>query len=711
MRWGRLLSLLLSASFLAASLHAQQRTVPGNELIRRGFFTDFAELDLESLLKPDDLSTKLTTRAELSLEEAPGVVTIVTAKQIHELGARTLGDVLRTVPGFDVLVDSLGREVVRARGLPRGPGNGSSENILILHNGHPLNDAIDGGATTLSLEIEVGGLKKIEILRGPGSALFGGGALVAVVNLVSETTREFTGTAPSVGFGSFGTQQYEVRLGNVLGALDLTGFVHFDRGTGPRLLVPVDTQTFRDPAQAAAGLPKASLAPGTTSEAIRSVDASYHVTFRNFEGNVRFKGESADGYLGLADSLGSQNNLSNRQYSFDVGYTHYFGPYLTQSKIEYTRSANENHLDVFPPGYVQFIGVASGAQFPSGVLLVTDLNTQRIAAEEIVERVTGDHHLEGGVSLSHESTFGLGASANLDFRTLAPANTIAPIEGAVPAMSRTLSGLWVEDTWKATSALSITGGGRWDYLSDVKGVVSPRLALVYSLPEGPTFKVLYGRSFRPPSFQELAFHLPGLDGNPDLKPVTSDTIEGAVVWRKQDLLVSADYFYDSVHDLITTGRPYQVTSSQLLVNGPPIHSQGVEVEARRVLPFGTAVFLAYTHQDATYSDSGAKVPDVAPNVLSLGATLPLGDWALATPMLLLRDSRPRVSADPRPPVAGSGLFDLNLRSKKLYRTLQLTLTARNLLDKTYFDPSPLGGVPGDYPRAGRSILVTASYKF
>jgi outer membrane receptor protein involved in Fe transport len=712
MRWGRLLLLALSTAALEpGALLAQQRLVSGKELVRRGFFSDFAELDLESLLKPDDLTIDLASRTDLSLEEAPGVVAILTAKEIHELGARTLTDVLRTVPGFDILVDNLGHESVTVRGAPRGRENGSSENILILYNGHPLNGAIDGGATALSLEIPVGGLKKIEILRGAGSAVFGGGALLAVVNLVSDTTRDFTGTAASIGFGSFGAQDYELRLGNVLGDLNLTGFVHFDRASGPGLSVPADTQTLRDPAQIAAGLGKASLAPGTSSEGIRSVEASYHVTFRNFEMNARFKGESADGYVGLADALGTENNLSNRQYSFDLGYTRLLGPYITQTRFEYTRSSNENHLDVFPPGFVHFSGVGSGVQFPSGVLLVTSLNTQRVGLEGVAQRVVGEHHLEGGVSLAHESTFGLGADANLDFRTFVPSNSIAPLAGAVPDMGRTLSGLWAEDSWKATARLTLTGGGRWDHLNDVGGVVSPRLAAVYALPEGPTFKLLYGRSYRAPSFEELAFHLPGLDGNKDLKPVTADTLEGAVVWRRQDLLVSADYFFTALHNLITTDGPYSTTTFQPFVNAAPIHVKGLEIQARRVLPFGTAAFLSYTHESATYEDTGTPAPDVSPNLFSLGATFPVGDWLLATPMLLLRDSRARVAGDARPPVAGYGLVDLNLRTKKLYRTLQLTLTAHNLLDKAYADPSPLGGVPGDYPRPGRSFLVLASYKF
>ena len=62
-------------------------------------------------------------------------------------------------------------------------------------------------------------------------------------------------------------------------------------------------------------------------------------------------------------------------------------------------------------------------------------------------------------------------------------------------------------------------------------------------------------------------------------------------------------------------------------------------------------------------------------------------------------------------LAGHGLLDLTLRAPNVYKALSLTLSGRNLLDQEYHEPAVLGGVPGDYPRPGRSVLLQASYLF
>src|SRR5215831_12871390 len=68
-------------------------------------FQDIAELSLERLL---DITISIATGKTQKLEEAPGIVSVITAEEMQRLGARTLADVLKTVPGFEVLTDTLG---------------------------------------------------------------------------------------------------------------------------------------------------------------------------------------------------------------------------------------------------------------------------------------------------------------------------------------------------------------------------------------------------------------------------------------------------------------------------------------------------------------------------------------------------------------------------------------------------------------------------
>ena len=68
-------------------------------------------------------------------------------------------------------------------------------------------------------------------------------------------------------------------------------------------------------------------------------------------------------------------------------------------------------------------------------------------------------------------------------------------------------------------------------------------------------------------------------------------------------------------------------------------------------------------------------------------------------------------ATPRPEVDGYGLFDVVARVHNFHHSLELVAVGRDLFGRDYFDPSPLGGLPGDYPRAGRSIFIKAKYRF
>ena len=98
-------------------------------------------------------------------------------------------------------------------------------------------------------------------------------------------------------------------------------------------------------------------------------------------------------------------------------------------------------------------------------------------------------------------------------------------------------------------------------------------------------------------------------------------------------------------------------------------------------------------------------------IASAGATLSIHERFSLAPTLLIRSARPRAAGDARAPLEAVTLANLGFRLHNVYKTLEIQGTAANLFDKRYADPAPAGGVPGDYPRAGRSLLVTASYRF
>jgi len=700
-----------------APLRAEEpKAVSGKELVRLGFFQDFEELDIESLLETaGEVTVSLATRREMIPEDAPGSVSVVTAEEIRNLGARTLVDLLRTLPGFDVVVDSRGRSQILARGFPAGLADGASEGVLILLDGHRLNEDIDGGATAVNLELPLGNVRKVEVLRGPGSALFGEGALAAVVNLVSFDTQDLLGTELSAGFGSFGTQQYSLRTGVLLKEVTIAGFLRFGDTNGPRLRVPADVQSGVDETLPP-GVQPASQAPGRTADDLRAIEAQYRIAYKGASLGFRLKNENAGGFIGLGGSLGDQD-LNNRQVFLDASYRRTLPKLGTLKGVaRFSQSERSDLNGLYPPGFSLPLP-AGRVFFPSGIFLQTALNTRRLGVETNLERPLTesliDHQITAGIALERESSFGLEARGNVDFRTLTPVSddSLQPLPGVVADASRTTLGLFVQDAWKQSDRLTLTAGARFDHGSDFGSALSPRAAAVLHLPHDMSLKLLYGRSYRAPTFAELRFDLPGLQANPALEKATADTVEAVLALRQRRLQASASVFAGFLHDAIAPGARGTLPGTRRLSNLPGVDTRGLEVEVRRSFGVSSSAFGSYAFVDPRDAETGQRVPGVSRHLATLGGTLTLAGRVNATPTLTLRSSRPRQPEDPRPAASGFALLDLNLRAPAVYKSLDLALRFGNLFGEDYVDPAPRLGVPGDYPRPGRSVFASASWRF
>jgi iron complex outermembrane receptor protein len=144
----------------------------------------------------------LATLHPHKVREAPAIISVITAEQIKNMGARNLADVLITIPGIGILTSTAWS---RAEIEVRGVETRQSDKVLVLVDGHRLNDPFFGGATTITDDFPLENVKQIEIIRGPGSALYGANAFVAVINIITKKAEEIDGIQLNLGYGSFET--------------------------------------------------------------------------------------------------------------------------------------------------------------------------------------------------------------------------------------------------------------------------------------------------------------------------------------------------------------------------------------------------------------------------------------------------------------------------------------------------------------------------
>src|ERR1051326_1042640 len=196
--------------------------------------SDLSELPLEQLAT---IKVYSASRHLQAAEDAPSSVTVITAAEIQQHGYRTLADVLQTVRGFFVTNDrnysSLG-----VRGFAR-PGDFNTR-VLLLVDGHRLNDNVyDEGMIGTELPIDIDLVKRIEIIRGPVSSLYGSNALFAVINIITKRGDDLKGLELAADAGSFNTYEGRVSYGRKAQQLEflISGTFYGSRGQN-RLFFP-----------------------------------------------------------------------------------------------------------------------------------------------------------------------------------------------------------------------------------------------------------------------------------------------------------------------------------------------------------------------------------------------------------------------------------------------------------------------------------------
>ncbi len=169
---------------------------------------DLTELGPEQLMKIEVATVSTASKFEQKVTEAPSSVSIVSADEIKKYGYRTLADILRSLRSFYITYDR-NYSYVGVRGF--GRSGDYNTRILLLVDGHRINDNLYNAAPLgTEFVVDVDLIDRVEVIRGPGSSLYGNNAFFAVVNVITRQGRNLGGVEVSGEAGSFDT--YKGRL-------------------------------------------------------------------------------------------------------------------------------------------------------------------------------------------------------------------------------------------------------------------------------------------------------------------------------------------------------------------------------------------------------------------------------------------------------------------------------------------------------------------
>ncbi len=684
-----------------------------------------AEMQAEEdfmLLYGNEEMISIATGTQKPIRLAPSVATLITARDIQASGARTLDELLETVPGLHVSKSSVRNSSVFAI---RGIYTDFNAQVLLLVNGLPFNDLITGSRPPL-FQLPVENIARIEVVRGPGSAVFGADAFAGVINVITKDGNDLEGGVIGGRVGSFNTQEGWVQYGGEHGGWDVAVSVEYSGSDGDRnRIINADLQTNLD---AEFGT-NASLAPGALATGYSNLNSSISLKRQQWSVWLNSWNLSDAGVgPGVAQALDPAGRQQVDQYTVKLDYADadLAEGWIFNSSISYRMMDQQVDYRILPPGSTVPIGAdgnlftAPGCGVPPCLVSFPDgiwgnpggkLTDSRLEVAGIYEGWQG-HRLRLAVGLDRD------AYEAVETKNFGPGvidGTVSPISGVLTDLTGT-ENIYVQDRSRTVRYVSfqdelrlgrdweLTAGIRYDNYSDFGSTTNPRLALVWAMDYNLTSKLLYGRAFRAPSLTEQFFeNNPVNVGNPDLKPESIDMLELVFDYRPTfDLQTMLSLFAYQADDLIefVNGTAENIRKQ----NG-----HGLELEASWTLSNATQFKANFALQYSTNDSNDFVIKDAPRRQLfvALDHTLAAA-WSLYGQANWVAD-RARDVADSRSAIGDYTTVNLALRYRPYSQPWQFALSAKNVFDDDAREPSN-GVIPDDYPLEGRAVYLQAQYK-
>lgn len=687
---------VLALAMVAGSTHAQAE--------------DESELALAYGGQPE---VSIATGSRLPLSRAPATATVITAEDIAATGATDLAEVLETVPGLHV---SRFDQVYTPVYVIRGINLGYNPQVLVLLNGVPLTTPFSGNRGHNGDHFPLSNVQRIEVIRGPGSALYGAEAFAGVINIISKTAADIDGTQAGLRLGSFRSGDTWVLHGGQWGGFETAAFVQLGTTDGARRTIDADAQTGWD---ALLGT-QASLAPGPVNNGRHFADVALDLARGAWRMRAAYRERSETGTgAGIASALDPVGHGRAHSFNADLSYEWEGLPSgwslaLQGSTLRYVEKAD---LVLYPPG--TRLNPAGGA-FADG-MIGNPWKWQRQSRLGAAARYTGwaGHQWLLGAGLAEEAVYKVRERKNFnaDFTPIGTGSLadVTDVSGTAPFLrpnGRRVRYAYVQDEWRAATDWTVTAGLRHDRYSDFGGTTNPRLAVVWDAAYDLTAKLLYGTAFRAPSMIELyAINNPVANGNPDLQPERIRTLEAGLSWQPTATaqLGFSAYRLEASDIIRRVGTIYQ--------NVGRLRGRGLEIEGHWDPAPRWRLSGNYSLQNTTDAETGADAGNAPQHHFYLRADWRMHSGWTAHAQLNWLGRQLRQAGDTRAPVPETRTVDLTLRGEGVWRTLDLALRVRNLFDTdvrepSAFDPSaPFVSLPGDYPMPGRAISVEAVWHF
>ena len=668
---------------------------------------DLAESDIVSIF---DDATEQVTQVKLNIDHTPSVVSVLNHAKMSALGLKTLFEVLSILPGVETSVNQLGIKKVVIRGFDN-PITYTFDKALLIVDGVRIEMGIMGNSS-FYLDLPVDVIERVELLRGPGSALYGPGAFNGVINVITRQSSD-SGNGLFFSFGSDGylmgglRQHYKIAKDTVLHA-DL----YYQKNekmvyAGERFIRSsvIDRYTLQ---------PIPFEREPESNEVLDDYSLAFSLQHKQWTFNARIKENKHGNFFGWDEYLElGTDKRAKQQYLFaQIAYADRLTDGLAiNAKFSY----GYYKLDLDAQNYALIPSVRLRTPY---VFSMNEKEQNFIFDTSMALSSFDDHLFTAGLYLQSLQEI----SNSLD-DDISPYGRRAMFKNGV---KRNIIGLHARDDMSIGDDLSAMIALRFDYYTKEKNLYpSAQVGLVYSANEMLNLKLNYGHAYRLPSWiQQYSIEYgPGdgmREGNPDINAETTDTFEAIAIFRyAHQHHLQGNIYYSIIDDVIDIYDD-EVNDIDTYANQPSRSSYGIELDYSFLFGTQNCLNINFTYNKTTYVSVKNQIEQTMPGVAQVMAK---GSYLhYITPIVSFSTLVKYIGKRPK-----NHEFDSSLSRENLdidaYTTVDLTLnvttghhwdihaSVKNLFDADIYYPSVYNRHPGGIPREGRNFLLQMEYGF
>ena len=667
-----------------------------------GGFLHADEIELEEDLLDlygDELTVSIATGTKQPISTAPAVATVITSREIKAMRARDIDDVLETVPGLHVSRSTVGYNPIYTF---RGIYSEQNPQVLMLVNGISINNLFVGDRGQVWGGFPVESISRIEIIRGPGSAIYGADAFSGVINIITKKAHEINGTEVGARVGSFNTQEAWLMHGHQYKGVDIAFMMEAKTTNGHREKVDSDAQTLADINDGT----NASWAPGATNNGRDSLDLRLDVQkgYWQFRAGLQQRRNVEMGF-GAGRDLDIQGEFDSDRWNADLTFhnpmfSEYWDLHTQVSFFQTSQEVDENI----------YISAPGSLGYPDGLIGNPEV-WERHWRLNTTASYSGfdDHQLRFGIGYDVSDIYKVKDMNNI-FGVLTDFTDTAQV--FLPENDRKNKFFFLQDIWNFANDWTLTSGLRFDDYNDFGSTWNPRAAIVWSATHDTTIKLLYGQAFRAPSFAEFRNqNNPVALGNDDLDPEKIETFELALDTRRiNDVRLGLNLFHYEWEDIIDF---VPITSGVLKAqNQGKQKGYGAEIELDWQTSNSHTMHANYAYQHSRDENANENSGNAPSHQAYARFDWDFHhNWTFSPSVKFILD-RKRPANDARSELDDYAVVDITLSNHPYDSQLEFALGVRNLLDETIEEPTDASfNISNDLPLAGRNIFAELRLAF